>query len=541
MDTPHSKVIRTFTSVFLVGACAIGVILRLTRLTRANVWTDEVVALLRLSGTGLTQFVAELFHGRVVTTSQVLSYQSVGPQSTLTGVIASLRLEESEQAPLFTILTHYAGSLGFSSVVSIRVVSALASVATVALSGWLAYVLVRSSRAALITAALVACSPLQVLLAREGRCYALWVLFVLLGTLMLDRATQENRFRDWVFYTCACILSLYTHPLTLLLFPGHALFIALRNSRVRGLLVPGALSLGVATSAFVPWLMLTLASWNDAVASGGKVAYSTAGRLLLVARGLFSLLARSLAELLRYNDNWKLSQAYLIQVVLWVGLVVVVVTIVALSMVVRRDRSRLAILPTLSMMVGLVLIDLATGTDRSQVLRYLLPCITSFLVLIGIVVVDSDGERSAPKRAARALDTLQAVLRRAQFPAILILCGLVSSIIQSSANLNWLNGSVSTETAMADALQVSIRAGRLPTVRACQGSSMEVLILSHQLDPRVNWELTREPCRLGLGDSMATHVLSSNGFAEYPAVVQVRLRSQAIVSAADQRLQMARL
>jgi hypothetical protein len=40
---------------------------------------------------------------------------------------------------------------------------------------------------------------------------------------------------------------------------------------------------------------------------------------------------------------------------------------------------------------------------------------------------------------------------------------------------------------------------------------------------------------------MATHVLSSNGFAEYPAVVQVRLRSQAIVSAADQRLQMARL
>jgi len=231
------------------------------------------------------------------------------------------------------------------------------------------------------------------------------------------------------------------------------------------------------------------------------------------------------------------------RVVLWVGLVVVVVTTVTLSMVVRRDRSRLAILilPTLSMIAGLVLIDLATGGDRSQCFRYFLPCITSFLVLTGIVVIEPEGERPAPNRAARALDTLQRILRRVQFPAILILFGLVSSIVQSSATLNWLNGSVSTEAAIADALQASIQTGRLPTVRACQGSLMEVLIISHQLDPRVNWELTREPCRLGLGDSMATHVLSSNGFSEYPTAVQMRLRSQAIISSADQRLQMARL
>ena len=535
MGLSHSSKYRSSVAAALCGLITLGVILRLFQLSRGLVWTDEVFALLRISGKGLTQFVAEMYQGQAVSTAQLLGYQTVGLQSTFTGVLSGLRLEELEQAPLFTILSHYAGSLGLPAVLSIRLVSAMASVLTIAVSGCLAFALVRDRRAALVTAAVVACSPLQVLYAREGRCYALWTLFTLLSTWMLDRATQRNRFRDWAGYAGANILSLYTHPLTLLLLPGHALYVVLASRKNRGLWVPGALSLGAAVAAFVPWLLPTLAARDLVCADHTGDRLSTVRYLTVVARGLFALLARSLSELLPYGENWNSSWRYQFQSAIWVGLAASVVALLTLSMLVRRDRSRLSILllPALTMVGGLILIDLVTGTDRGQVHRYYLPCITQILVLLGIIIVQPKEESAAPMRLSRALDRLQCLLRVVRFPTVLLLCGLFSSTVQNLVAVNWLNGSSDYAISFAAALWMPHRADKPPLVRACQVSPMVVLPLAHRVDSRTTWKLTGKPCQLGVGD---THVLSTRAFEEYGTDVQERLRLQVVASLADKQL-----
>jgi hypothetical protein len=322
------------------------------------------------------------------------------------------------------------------------------------------------------------------------------------------------------------------------------MFVLLKSRRERGLLAPMTFSLIGATAAFVPWLVPTLARRAEIVAVHTIVSHSSALRYSAkVARTLFALLVRSLSELFPYSETWKTSAKYQAQSAIWLGLAVLVIAMITLSLLARRDSARRAILllPALSMIGGLFLIDLVTGTDRSQCHRYYLPCVTCLLVLIGIVMVEPAEDPIAPTRAARAAEVLQQVLRRAQFPTIVIMVGLGSSLVQVWSPINWLNGEASYPRPIVENLQHLSATGHLPTIGACQSNTVEILIIAHQVDPRAKWELSREPCQLFAGPSTATHILTTSGFSEYGEQTRARLRRYVVATSFDENVQLARI
>ena len=85
--------------------------------------------------------------------------------------------------------------------VTLRLVSALAGVLAVPLMVALGRV-VRLSGAGLWAALLLAVSSFHIRYSQEARHYALLLLFGLLATVLLLRALERGRSRDWLAYGC---------------------------------------------------------------------------------------------------------------------------------------------------------------------------------------------------------------------------------------------------------------------------------------------------------------------------------------------------
>ncbi|HTD58291.1 MAG TPA: glycosyltransferase family 39 protein, partial [Solirubrobacteraceae bacterium] len=97
-----------------------------------------------------------------------------------------------------------------SGEVALRLLSALAGIATVPVA-WAIGCELAGRRAALVTAALVASSPLLVWYSQEARAYALLVLFASLALLCFVRALHDPSVRRLAAFALAASLALLTH------------------------------------------------------------------------------------------------------------------------------------------------------------------------------------------------------------------------------------------------------------------------------------------------------------------------------------------
>jgi mannosyltransferase len=135
----------------------------------------------------------------------------------------------------------YVAIWGFARVfgtgeVALRLPSALAGIATVPVAwgiGWeLAGRGVSGRRAAILTAALVACNPLFVWYSQEARAYAFFVLFAALALLCVLRADREPMPRRCALFALAGALALLSHYFAVFLLIPMALWL-LRPRSVR--------------------------------------------------------------------------------------------------------------------------------------------------------------------------------------------------------------------------------------------------------------------------------------------------------------------
>jgi pimeloyl-ACP methyl ester carboxylesterase len=111
-----------------------------------------------------------------------------------------------------------------------------------------------------VSAALVACSPLQFLYAQEARQYALWTLLVVAASAVLQRALRRDRVSDWWLYGILTGLGLYAHLLFAAMIPIHALygFLARPDDRARFALQARcwAAAVSAALIGFIPWVLV---------------------------------------------------------------------------------------------------------------------------------------------------------------------------------------------------------------------------------------------------------------------------------------------
>jgi mannosyltransferase len=202
----------------LVGITVLGAVLRFSTLGRQSFWFDEAV-----------------------TVNLV--------RSSLRGMLDALPRTETTP-PLFYVVAWLWSRVFGTSEIGLRSLSALVGTAAIPVAFAAARELV-STRAALLTAGLVATSPLLVWYSDEARSYSLLVLTSALSVFLFARALRNPsrvRLLGWVV---ACVLAIWTHYFAIFLVASEVSLLLVRSATRRATLVCAA-GIGLATAALVP-------------------------------------------------------------------------------------------------------------------------------------------------------------------------------------------------------------------------------------------------------------------------------------------------
>lgn len=169
--------------------------------------------------------------------------------------------------PLHYALLHFWIVAFGQDELAVRSLSVIASVIVVSLT----FLLGRrfaGDRVGLLSAALLAISPFQVVSAQEARMYPFLTLFAAGASYALWLALEEGRTRHWVAYTVLSILAVYTHHFAWFILLAQALYVVLfhrRDGRL-GTWVLSMVVLAIAYSPLFPLLQLQLTTaraWPD--------------------------------------------------------------------------------------------------------------------------------------------------------------------------------------------------------------------------------------------------------------------------------------
>lgn len=255
---PSKPLLKPFT---LGAATALGVWLlwsRLTGLDQLLVWHDEVFSIARVLGYSVAEIQTTLFSGRPLTPEEVLSLQRPSPDHGWRESLAAFA-EHPEHAPFYYLLGRLAAGLPVAPILALRGLAACFGVLLIPAVYALMRALFGRSPIPWVAAALVACSPLQLLYAQEARQYTLWLLLLTLSCLALVNALDRNRLRDWSLYALVTLAGLYTHLLFAVLIAVQGVWVlGLCRSSGAGLrderLIAFLAAVAVAAIAFLPWV-----------------------------------------------------------------------------------------------------------------------------------------------------------------------------------------------------------------------------------------------------------------------------------------------
>lgn len=179
--------------------------------------------------------------------------------------------------PLYFWLLHVWITAFGNGILSIRLLSVLTGIATVAVGVWLV-LKVSSRRAAMLAGILLALFPIAVRYSQEVRMYSLMGLLLLSATLALVYWVKNpERHRYLVIYTALMAASFYTHYFTGLCVLSHWLYLfTLREQKYRLITRP---TWWMANAAIVlmytPWLpnLLDLFKHLDQLKAGGDIGW----------------------------------------------------------------------------------------------------------------------------------------------------------------------------------------------------------------------------------------------------------------------------
>jgi len=391
----------------LVLAIALGVLLRFDGLERRPLWYDEVATLLRLSGS--TEADVQLLYDGSARDPRALlrRFQQTSDAPLDRGIVQTVRVVAVDEPQVG------AGYLATAAVWTraagddrgaVRALSALLSVAALALLGVLAWRLFGDRHVALAATALAAVSPLQVRYAQEARAYALWQVLLLVAALAVHAAARRPSRTHWTLVALAFAAALHVHPLTLSTAPALLLLArggasaattTARRSATRGAL--GALAAGLVLWA--PWALVAVLHHDASRRTTAWVGEDVGPVALLRA-----WLGVATAVFFRPGgpggllDGLHGALADIAWVALGAGAAVLVA--VALVNVARRQVGARAFVLALALVpfAALALADLVLGGRRSTVDRYLLPGWIALELAVALLLA-SPGPRPAARRA----------------------------------------------------------------------------------------------------------------------------------------------
>lgn len=251
---------------------ALGIFFRFVNIDQKIYWADEAFTSLRISGYTLRE-VAQVSYNQIISVEDFQKYQHLNPDKNIGDTVRGLITEEPQLTPLYFVMVRLWSQCFGSSIAAIRSFSAVLGLLALPAMYWLCIQLFRSNLSAWIGTALIAVSPLYVLYSQEARPYSLLTLVVLLSSCLLLRSLQQPTRMNWMLYSIAVAVSLYSHLFFAFALLGHGIYIlTLKRFRIDKSLVAYLLASMLGVMTFMPWMIAislnklqvqTMTSWTD--------------------------------------------------------------------------------------------------------------------------------------------------------------------------------------------------------------------------------------------------------------------------------------
>lgn len=488
MNTASTKFInvwretQTYVKFIFVIAIIIGICLRFVNIDYKVYWSDEAFTSLRISGYTEKELFEHDFQGNVITVEDFRKkYQEVNEQKNVTNTVIGLGQEEAQLTPLYFVMVRIWSQLFGSGIWSIRLLSVIFSLISIAGIYWLCLELFKTHLAGQIAAILMSVSPFQVLFAQEARPYSLWTLMILLSSVAILRAMRLQNKLSWWVYSFTVALSLYTFLFSGFVIAGHGLYVlAIEKIKLTKNVTAYLRASIFGAICFLPWILILIFN----------VHRSYKGIAWLGDRFEAPLFQRWIVNLgISFIDfgtglNSHLTFFYCLPIALLLA---------SATYFVCRHKDKnvkfFVAINTFFMIIFLGLTDIVLKGQRSAITRYMIPFYIGAQISITYLFTY--------KLTEEHVDKLQRQIWRSLL-AIISILGIVSCLLISQSSIWWNKGLTandapltmgkSSDQKVIDSINLDVNSdGKLKRKLIISNSdSGKLMAFSHSLDPKVN-------------------------------------------------------
>jgi uncharacterized membrane protein len=515
----HLKPSPSWLRFFIVVLLVLGVFFRFFNLDHKIYWHDEVYTSFRAAGFTGQEIGEEIFQNQIVSPQQLQKYQRLKPGSTPADTIRSLAVEDPQHPPLYFLMARFWMQVFGSSRTASRTLPALLSLLALVSMYALGRELFASRLVALLTTALLAISPFDILFAQIARQYSFLTVCVIASSFFLLRALRLPTWYNWGLYALVVTLGLYSQPFFGLTLSGHIVYVLLmhllgKNPQMRAddsenllgnknkfsisNLIFFGLAIATSLILYSPWLFVLKSNYQRILdttswVKGGDIVYR-------VKLWILSFSALFLDLDFGFNNIWTFIPRLLI-------LLLIAAAIFQVCHHTSRETWLFILTAIFVPFLMLAVSDFLLETQRSAVSRYLISCFPGVQLAVGYLLATK-------------------ILSRQRFwrgvMVVLISCSVASCTVSAFSDTWWSNIPSHFNAEMARRIN-AVSSPVLLSDGGYDGTNLgDLLSLSYLLHDNVRLVLFSQPPKLEI--SNVKSLLSGNSdtflFRPSPQLVQ---------------------
>ncbi|MFN6463264.1 MAG: glycosyltransferase family 39 protein [Nostoc sp. DedVER02] len=458
-----------------------GIFFRFAYLDRKVYWHDEAYTSLRISGYTKTEFVQQVFNGRVFAVENIQKYQQPNSEKGLIDTVNSLAMEDAQHPPLYYVILRLWMQFFGNSVATTRSLSAIISLLAFPCIYWLCLELFQSSITAWISVALLTISPFHVLYAQEAREFGLWMVTILLESAVLLRAIRLGSKKLWGIYAVTVAVGLYTFLFSGLLAIAYGIYIfAIERFRFTKPVKAYLIATSTGFLAFVPWILTVINSLS--VIDSTTASAQTKQSLSALVSGWISNISYLFGDFWRYEPFFPDLNLPILRWGRFLIPLILILVIYSFFFLYRQAERRVWLFVfILSGVTALALIlpDLIIGGKLSLRARYVIPCYIGIQLAVAYLLAT---QIISSKLIVRNFWQLVMV--------VVISSGIISCAVSSQAETWWNKGSHNNP----EIARIINKANNPLLISSNYSLNIgDIMSLIHLLDPKVQMQLVTEP------------------------------------------------
>jgi len=479
----HLKFAPSWLRILIIFLLTMSILFRFFNLDGKVYSHDESYTSLRISGFTINEVKKEVFNNRVIAKESLAKFKGANPSKSLNDTIMALAKEDSQHPPLYYIIARLWTEVFGNSVTAIRSLSAFISLLVFPC----VYRLCRELFDVPlpipgVAIALMTISPIHLVYAQEAQEYILWLITILLSSASLLRAVHlelqdkdeltkqpPDLFSTWSVYAITLAISLYTFLWSGFIALAHGIYVIgvarfQLTQTVRNYLIASL----VGFLAFMPWMTVAIGEFFQFLISGEKA--TTQSYLIPLFPFLLMQSSRIFFDINLTLDNpliYLITPIFLIFIVYAISFLCVTTSYKVWLFIIT-----LIVVPTLP----LILPALSAGGIQSSAEPYLIPFSLGIQLTVAYLVATQLYNRSLPRR------TIWHIIM-----GLLIICGLISSRVNSQAVTWWNKGINDSNLQFAQIINQST--SPLLISNSLDNNYENLFSLSYLLEPKVRFLL----------------------------------------------------